>query len=232
MTLTDAPPPYGTIVFDCDSTLSDMEGIEDLAGPEHAREIGELTAAAMDGTLPLEEVFGRRLELVQPTRADVEHIGRAYVEKAIPGVGELMSTLLGLGKRLVIVSGGLLPAVRVLALHLGIEEVYAVDVSFDEAGAYAGFDDASPLARAGGKIEVLEAIRAEDPAGTPLAFIGDGATDLEAAHLASRFIAYGGVARRDNVFSAALVSSTARDLRELAPLLLSPEEAAAAPSAT
>ena len=31
MQRTPTPPPYGTIVFDCDSTLSTIEGIEFLA---------------------------------------------------------------------------------------------------------------------------------------------------------------------------------------------------------
>ena len=76
MPLPDLPPPYGTIVFDCDSTLSAMEGIEVLASAAHAAEIARLTAAAMNGTIPIDEVFGRRLDLIRPTQHDVERIGR------------------------------------------------------------------------------------------------------------------------------------------------------------
>lgn len=231
--LADRPPPYGTIVFDCDSTLSDMEGVEELARdgvrkpdrrglPDLAQRIAALTDAAMAGEVPLEEVFGQRLEWIRPTRDELERVGRLYVERALPHARELVQALVAGGKRVVIVSGGLLPAVDLLARHLGVHEVHAVDVRFGADGSYAGFDEASPLARAGGKIEVLEALRARGDAG--LAFVGDGATDLEAAHLADRFIAFGGVERRENVFRAALVSSTARDLLELASLLLSAEE--------
>ena len=74
--MQDHPPPYATIVFDCDSTLSSIEGICELAGKEHAEELERLTAGAMDGTTPLEEVYGRRLELVGPNRADVDRVGR------------------------------------------------------------------------------------------------------------------------------------------------------------
>jgi len=223
MTLDDQPPPYGTVVFDCDSTLSAMEGIEELARGN--AEVARLTAEAMEGTVALEEVYGRRLALVRPSQADVQRIGQAYVEKLVPNAAALIRALHALQKRVCIVSGGLLPAVAWLARSLSIpaERVFAVDVRFDGCGGYAGFDGASPLARAGGKIEVLRALARP---GERLAFVGDGATDLEAAHMAARFIAYGGVERRAAVLARARVRCLDPDFRALAPLLLSAEEIA------
>ncbi len=223
--LSDSPPPYGTIVFDCDSTLSAMEGIEELARGRHAAEIARLTEDAMEGRVPLDAVFGKRLELVRPTRDEVEEIGRLYVERLLPGARELVRALRDLNKRLAIVSGGLFPAVRTLARALAIEDVRAVDVSFARDGSYAGFDERSPLARAGGKAEVLREL-ARAPGAGRLCFVGDGATDLEAAGAAARFIAYGGVVRRESVFARARITCDARDFRALAPLVLSPEEIA------
>lgn len=221
--LPDSPPPYGTVAFDCDSTLSAMEGIEELARDN--AEVKELTRAAMEGQIALEEVFGRRLALVRPTRADVERIGQLYLEKLVPGVGALVAALHALGKHVHIVSGGLLPAVRHVAEALAIPaaRVHAVDLSFDAHGAYAGFEARSPLARAGGKVEVLRSLTR---AGVPLAFVGDGATDLEAAPVCARFIAFGGVERREKVLAAARVKSLEPDFRSLVPLLLSREEIA------
>jgi len=49
------------IIFDCDSTLSLIEGIDELgrlAGQES--EIAALTKRTMDGDLPLESVYERR----------------------------------------------------------------------------------------------------------------------------------------------------------------------------
>ena len=180
--MQDAPPPYATIVFDCDSTLSSIEGICELSGGRHAAELEQLTAAAMDGTRALEEVYGRRLELVQPTREDVERIGRRYIETVLPHAREVIAALRSLDKRVVVVSGGLLPPVRVLATHLGIptEEVFAVDIHFDEQGHYAGFEEDSPLARAGGKTELLQRLSRQQDT-EPVCLVGDGATDLEAA---------------------------------------------------
>ncbi|MCZ6596227.1 MAG: HAD-IB family phosphatase [Planctomycetota bacterium] len=226
MTIADQPPPYDGVVFDCDSTLSRIEGIEELAriAGAHLEELRRLTAQAMDGNVPLEEVYGRRLVLVEPSRGDVARVGERYVEEALPNAGRLVAALRALGKRVAVVSGGVTPAVARLAAELGVEaeDVYAVDLVFDESGGYAGFDEASPLARAGGKIEVLRRLAAE--VGGPLAFVGDGATDLEAAHLAARFVAFGGVERRAAVFDAAAVTCADPDLAALVPLLLTEGE--------
>ena len=72
--LLDHEPPYGTVVFDCDSTLSTIEGIDelcDIVGVE-AADVAELTTRAMAGELPLEEVYARRLELLRPDAAALE----------------------------------------------------------------------------------------------------------------------------------------------------------------
>jgi len=221
--LEDRPPPYGAVVFDCDSTLSAIEGIEELARDQP--EIARLTQAAMEGRIPLEQVYGRRLELVRPDREALAAVGRQYVETLMPNAPALVAALRALGKRVVIVSGGLLPAVRVVGRALGLPEtdVRAVDVRLDARGAYAGFEEDSPLARAGGKLLVLEELRREVPS---LVLVGDGATDLEAAPAAARFVAFAGVERREAVLAAARVHCLEPDFRSLVPLLLSESEIA------
>lgn len=222
-----SPPPYGAVIFDCDSTLASIEGIEALAldASEQVRSrIGVLTAKAMDGSLPLEQAYGARLEQLRPTRADVQRIGQLYLDSALPHGRELMAALRHLGKQLYVVSGGLLAPVRCMAEYLGIpaECVFAVDVRFDEAGEYAGFDEQSPLARAGGKLEVLRRIATESA--SSLALVGDGATDLEAAPACARFIAFAGVEARPAVMQAADAVCEHADLAALLPLLCTHEE--------
>ncbi|QDU67970.1 HAD-IB family phosphatase [Engelhardtia mirabilis] len=216
----DLPPPYREVVFDCDSTLSTIEGIDELAGGL-AAELAELTDRAMSGELPLEAIFGARLERVRPTRAGVEALGQRYVETLLPGARELFAALGAAGVGVRIVSGGLALAVRHVGRELGLaaERVHAVELDFDEHGNYAGFDATTPLACAGGKPRLLNALGLARPA----ALVGDGATDLEAAVAGAvdRFVAFGGVVARDAVHSAAAVRSNATDLRGLAPLLLS-----------
>lgn len=230
MKCADQAPPYQAIVFDCDSTLTAIEGIDALCAPEEREAVAELTEQAMRGELPLEAVFGQRLELVKPSQADLERVTQAYIGSALENVRECIALLKRANKRLVIVSGGLQPAVEGFARWLGIEEVHAVPIQFDAEGRYASFGSSHPLANAGGKIEVLRQLRAAagSAASGPMVLIGDGATDLEAAAEVERFIAFGGVVRRENVFAAAVVQHDSPNFAKLLPLLLSPAELEAA----
>jgi phosphoserine phosphatase len=224
----DAPPPYGTVVFDCDSTLSSIEGVDELGAITGVgREaIAALTERAMAGAIPLEKVYGERLELLKPDRAAVEELGRRYVQTALPHARELTQALLALGKRVFIMSGGLTQAVQALAEHIGLppDQVLAVEAFHDRAGRYRGFDELSPLTRSQGKLELLREIARADRGGG-VAFVGDGATDLEAAPAARRFIAYAGVVRRPAVLERAAVHCDRPDLAALLPLLVTADEA-------
>ena len=57
---------FQRVIFDCDSTLSTIEGIDELATLKGQTDhIAELTRQAMDGLVPLEEVYAARLELLE-----------------------------------------------------------------------------------------------------------------------------------------------------------------------
>jgi phosphoserine phosphatase len=222
--------PLRSVFFDCDSTLSRIEGVDGLARalPEAARvEIARLTTAAMDGELPLEDVYARRLQAIAPTREAVVELGDLYVAAVVPGAQEAVARLRALGKTVGIVSGGLLPAVEKLARHLGIDlaHVHAVGVRHDAQGRWLGFDRGSPLVRAGGKRTLLASL---PRALRPLAFVGDGMTDLEAAPAAERFVGFGGVVRRERVAAGAGHYVTAADLRAILPHVLTADELAQA----
>lgn len=224
--IPDAPPPYRTCLFDCDSTLSAIEGIDELAGPLRG-EIEALTRGAMAGELALESVYGRRLERIRPRREDVLALGARYVAELVPGARELVAALRFLGKRVCIASGGLAPAVAEVGRALALEprDVFAVQLSFAPDGSYAGFDTNSALARSGGKRELVAGLaRAGDA--VPIALVGDGISDLEAAEggALARFVAYGGVVRRPEVFARARAAAQERDLACLLPLLVSERE--------
>lgn len=207
------------VVFDCDSTLSAIEGIDELGSARRA-EIEALTDAAMRGDLPLEAVYGRRLELIRPSRARVEQLAAQYVARLVEDAPAVVRALRELGIIVRVMSGGLLPAVRGVAAALGLEDrdVAAVGIRFDEAGAYSGYDAGSPLARSGGKRDLLLEWR-ESFAGRVM-LVGDGATDLEAAAAADVFVAYAGVVARPNVMRAADAVVRSRSLAPILPLAL------------
>lgn len=224
---TGAPPPgaarrFRHFVFDCDSTLSRIEGIEELAQEQRAA-VTAMTQAAMEGQVPLEEVYGRRLQLVAPTQALVRAVGARYVAELVDDAAAVVAALQTLGKDVHILSGGVRPAVLVVAAHLGVPEshVHAVDLRFAPDGSYQGFDQHSPLARRGGKPVALRQAVA-DPAAAVL--VGDGVTDLEARDLVGLFVGFGGVAVRAEVERQSPVFVRCPSLAPLLALALTPAE--------
>jgi phosphoserine phosphatase len=219
-------PRFRTVIFDCDSTLSAIEGIDELA-VDCREDVARLTDAAMRGVIPLEEVYGRRLDLVRPTRAALDALGLQYVARLVPDARETIAALRGAGVDVRIVSGGLLPAVLAVAtaLDLPASRVDAVDISFADDGSYAGFDETSPLTTAGGKRKALERWNIDRPA----MMVGDGITDLEARPVVDIFVAFAGVVERHAVVAVADVVVRANSLAPLLPLVLHVDELVQAP---
>ncbi|MEK7949867.1 HAD-IB family phosphatase [Luteolibacter soli] len=189
------------IFFDCDSTLSSIEGIDELGrarGPEVFQMVEHLTHQAMNGEVPIGEVFGRRMEIIQPDRATAEVVAQLYLDTMVPGVPEVISRLKSEGWTPVILSGGFAPLIQPLADALGIEYVEAVPLHFHADGSYAGYGESYPTTRNGGKPEVIrEWKRAIHP--EAVVMVGDGVSDLEAKPEVDLFIGFGGVAARKAV---------------------------------
>jgi len=217
-------PPFERIVFDCDSTLARIEGIEELSRsrpPAIAAEIAELTEQAMSGRVPMEEVYARRLQIVAPRRNDVATLGRRYIEAAVPQVREVMAALKLLGKELRVVSGGLRLPVVTFAGWLGIEDdhVHAVQAWFDGDSRLSHFDRDNPLTRSGGKQKVLGGLPKKRTV-----LVGDGMTDAEARDAVDCFVCYAGVVRRPEVAALAHAVVDGNGFASLLPALCSPDE--------
>ena len=216
------PTPDG-VVFDCDATLSALEGIDELAAQAGvAAEVSALTHRAMNGDIPLEAIYGERLALIRPPRASLAAIARRYQETIVPGAHETIAALQARGIKTAIVSGGLLDAVLPLAAAVGVAaaDTFAVSLQFDDAGNYLHYLD-NPLTTAGGKAKVVAAWKKQHGL-KHVVMVGDGMSDVAARtpNAADRIIGYGGVVERAAVRAAADQYSTARDLRELLPLIL------------
>jgi phosphoserine phosphatase len=195
---------FASIILDVDSTLCGIEGIDWLGerrGPDIAAQVVDLTNRAMRGEIALEAVYGERLGLVRPSRADVAALGRAYAAAIAPGAADAITRLRAAGMRVVLVSGGIREAIVPIAHSLGIadEDLHAVSVQFDDTGAYRGFDTASPLATATGK----RAVAASLALSAPVLAVGDGATDLAMRPAVDAFAAFTGFVRRESVVAAA-----------------------------
>jgi phosphoserine phosphatase len=74
----------------------------------------------MNGEVPLDEVYARRLEIIRPSRAEVEALGERYVESLVPGAEETIAALRSAGADVHLVTAGIAQAIAPLAVRLGI----------------------------------------------------------------------------------------------------------------
>jgi HAD superfamily phosphoserine phosphatase-like hydrolase len=195
---------YRTVIFDVDSTLSRIEGIEWLAalrGPDVASRITDVTERAMRGELLFEGIYAARLDAVRPTETEVAALGQAYIDKVTDGARDAVAALNKGGARVVIVSGGIRTAVLAFAQFLGVPErdVHAVPLRFDDNGEYAGYYDGHPCARQFGKRNLVTSLELERPS---LA-VGDGITDAEMKPVVDAFAAFTGVVNRKEIVDLA-----------------------------
>jgi phosphoserine phosphatase len=195
---------FNSVVLDVDSTLSDVEGIDWLAslrGAEVEAWSVALTAQAMEGAIPIEAVYGKRMRVVKPTLSEVQELGAIYLDRVAIGAQETLATLREHDVELVMVSGGLREAILPLASKLGVREerVYAVSVFFDADGEYTGFDERSLLTRQNGKRLTVKEMALKGP----VLAVGDGMTDFEIKPAVDSFAAFTGFTKRDPVIERA-----------------------------
>lgn len=213
-------PRFATVVFDVDSTLSTLEGIDWLAhrrSAEVARACATLTTEAMEGRLSLDAVYAERLALIRPTSHEIALLGDAYLATMVSGMRSLIRLLLIKRVEVHLVSGGVRPALLPVARHLGIGErqLHAVDLAADADGALSRLDGVQPLATQRGKPLVVSALSAR----RPVAMVGDGATDAAVRGVVDTFIAFTGVVRRPAV--VAVADAEAPSVKALHTLLFS-----------
>lgn len=188
-------PDFDAVIFDCDSTLSDIEGIDELAGLIGKKEeIAKLTRDAMEGRADFESVYAQRLKILKPHKSLVEKIGGLYRDSLIADTREVVKALHFCGKKVYIISGGFSTALYQLGKTLGISEanIFGNDLIFDEKGNYESYIE-GPLRRNHGKLQILRQIEGRK------IMIGDSLTDLETKECVDLFVGFGGVVRRRRV---------------------------------
>ena len=227
------PPPrwpvYRHVIFDCDSTLTGIEGIDELAShPDTRQRVADLTRSAMDGKVNLETVYGERLEILQPTRGAVRALRSRYRKHVVEDAAALIQALQVLGHEVYIVSGGLFDPVREFGLHLGVaaEHIRAVEVEYDTLSgnwwqgqgpwheAYLAVQH-SVLTESDGKARVIRELL-QNQTGRSL-LVGDGVSDLLASREVDLFAGFGGVICRERVASESKVFIQSQSI---APVLL------------
>ncbi len=188
---------FDFVFFDCDSTLSTIEGIDELARFKGRFElVSTLTNSAMAGEVPLEAVYGRRLEMLAPTPEEVAALAALYRLNVVADARDVIGALQDAGKEVFIISGGLSDAVRPFGTWLGVpvDHIRAVDIALDGP-------EPAQLTTSDGKRVVVKEMLADRRGRSML--VGDGASDLAARQVVDLFVGYTGVVEHPRVVAAA-----------------------------
>jgi len=194
------------VCFDVDSTVITEEGIDVLAdslgkGPA----VAAWTLQAMEGDTKFQDALSARLQIMKPSRSDVQTCLQNHPLQFSPGIKTLVSTLRSKGIEVYLVSGGFRDMIDPVAEALGLDpstHVLANSILYDSDGNYAGFDTTEHTSRDMGKPAALRYLM-EEYGYENVVMVGDGATDAQAKPPARAFIGYGGVSVRENVRGAA-----------------------------
>lgn len=234
-------PGFDFVFFDCDSTLSTIEGIDELARMKGKfDEVKAMTDAAMEGEVFLHTVYDRRLEMLAPTHEEVASIEGLYRRTTVADAAGVIGALKAAGKEVFIVSGGLLAAVRPFGRWLGVphDHVRAVGLEYDAlSGEWWDYlqdqwdqrtdvqyidSEETPLVESEGKSDVVtEMLR--DRFGRSM-LIGDGVSDLAARDAVDLFVGFTGVVARPHVVAESDVLVTGNSLAPILQLALTESE--------
>ncbi|RDI39049.1 HAD family hydrolase [Aquicella lusitana] len=216
--------PVNAVVFDCDGTLSTIEGIDELAKNNGVSStVAHLTAEAMGKAGINPELYQRRLDLVRPRQEQVIALGHHYFANQVPDADTVVQLLKRLNKAVYLVSAGLYPAVKIFGelLQIPRENIFAVDIQFDALGNFFDFERTSPLVNNQGKRDIVNQLKSQHPA---IIHIGDGLNDYVTHDLVTRFIGYGGAFYRENIAALCQYYIRTASMCSLLPLVLTQNE--------
>ncbi len=177
------------VVFDMDSTLIQVEVIDELAKEAGVGEhVARITAAAMRGELDFPSAFRERVRLLKGLPVDALDRVSARIPM-MAGAERLIATLKSLGYKTGILSGGFTYFGRQIQERLGIDYLHANELEVRD-GAVTGevsgeIVDGQVKARRLREIAEREGIGLEQ-----CIAVGDGANDLPMIGLAGLGIAF------------------------------------------
>ena len=192
-----APLPY--LVFDFDSTFTQVEGLDELAeialagrpdAAERVAQIKALTDQGMAGEIGFQESLSRRLALLAANRAHLAPLVARLHGKVSESIRRNGDFFRQYAERIYVVSSGFREFIEPVVAEFGIApgHVLANTFTYDAAGNITGCDQGNVLSGDGGKIQQLRDLQLDGP----VYVLGDGYTDyqIREAGLAKRFYAY------------------------------------------
>ena len=177
------------VAFDMDSTLIDMEVIDELAIEAGVGDkVAAITELAMQGKLDFAESFSERLKLLKGL--DAETLEKVASRMSLTeGAERLVYTLKQLGYKTAILSGGFNYFGKHLQDKLGIDYVFANELEIVD-GKVTG-EVSGKIVDGNRKAELLKEIAAKEAISLDQVIaVGDGANDLPMLSIAGLGIAF------------------------------------------
>jgi len=186
-------------VFDFDSTLTSVEGLDVLAEitlannpkkDEILQEIVDITNLGIDGDISFTDSLEKRIKVIGATKADLELLVERLKTFISDSVKRNKSFFIENSEHIYIMSAGfkefIIPVVA--EYNIPAERIYANTFEFDKNGKINGFDRTNPLSVTDGKIECLRKMNLQGE----VQMIGDGYSDYvtRKAGVADKFFAY------------------------------------------
>lgn len=164
------------IVFDMDSTIVDLEVIDELAKAADVEdEVSKITKDAMDGKIDFKEALKDRVNLLKGMSTDIlDYISNNLV--FTPGTEELLSTLKMMGYKTALISGGFTYFTDRVKERLNFDYAFANQLVI-ENGKLTG-EVEEPIIDAEAKGEIINDLaRKENISTENIVAVGDGAND-------------------------------------------------------
>jgi phosphoserine phosphatase len=181
---------FGLVVMDMDSTLINIECIDEIADMQGLKaQVSAITEAAMHGEIDFAESLRRRVALLR--NLDESALQRVYDErlKLNPGAELMLAELKKHGIKTLLVSGGFVFFTKRLKERLGLDFAHANELEIVE-GRLTG-EVSGKIVDALGKADWLNHIRVElELKPEQVIAMGDGANDLKMMAEAGSSIAY------------------------------------------
>jgi phosphoserine phosphatase len=181
---------FGLVVMDMDSTLINIECIDEIADMQGIKpQVAEITEAAMRGEIDFAESLRRRVALLK--NLDERALQRVYDErlKLNPGAELMLAELKKHGIKTLLVSGGFVFFTQRLKERLGLDFAHANQLEIVD-GKLTG-EVQGKIVDAQGKADWLNRIRVElELKPEQVIAMGDGANDLKMMAEAGSSIAY------------------------------------------
>lgn len=191
--------PNRKFVFDFDSTLTSVEGLDLLAEisldnnpdkEEVVRQIQEITDLGIDGDISFSDSLRRRIALMKANKSQLTELIDLLKTKLSVSVEANREFFNKHQDQIYVISCGFKEFIDPVVASIGItsDRVFANTFKFDDKDSIVGFDEANPLSQHNGKVNCLRESGIEGE----IQIIGDGYSDfvMRKEGVAHKFFAY------------------------------------------